>query len=98
LYHGLPYATDLLSIQGAYESSEAVCKYNITLCTPLLCADYVDEEKEKAKTKATTPALQQAKTMGYDPTEVEHMSVQEVLDMTFGKNKKTCIQSGTGGW
>ena len=39
LKNGRPVSTDLLTIVQTIEWSEAVCHYNITLCTPLLCDD-----------------------------------------------------------
>jgi len=44
--------TDIVSIYEATEDNEAVCRYNVTLCTPLLCDDY-DDGTGNGASKAT---------------------------------------------
>jgi protein OS-9 len=102
IYNGRPFATDLLALKTVQESSEGVCEYNITLCTPLLCAEHIEEEeepvKETVKRKRPSTPDTRATVTGYDPSEVEQMSIREIMEMTFGNSQKACIQSGTGGW
>jgi len=44
LKNGNQVDTDIVSVFHANEAENLVCHYNITLCTPLLCDDYVDED------------------------------------------------------
>jgi hypothetical protein len=101
LYHGKPYATDLLALQFAVESEDDVCHYNITVCTPLLCkantkedafgADGVARKSSLSSSMAMTTATPAA------PAKTD-LSIREILEKTFDPKRKTCIQSGTGGW
>jgi hypothetical protein len=48
LKNGRPVETDIVTILEANEWSEAVCHYNVTLCTPLLCDDYINDEADSS--------------------------------------------------
>jgi Glucosidase II beta subunit-like protein len=99
LKNGKPVATDVVTIVHTTEWSEAVCHYNITLCTPLLCDDTVVIEastdflvKEKRTNKSGGINLE------LDPEAIEKMSIPEILQKTFGESGDFCIKAGTGGW
>lgn len=104
LFQGQPMDTNLLAMQGIIEDS--TCVYNVSICTPLLCSDYVEEEdEEKQPTKlpkkednnmkpATVTKTRSEKAL--DPATVSEMTVVEILNSLFGKDK--CMQTGTGGW
>ena len=47
LKNGKPFETDLVTIFAAADSKEDICHYNITLCTPLLCDDYINDSNEE---------------------------------------------------
>ena len=47
LKHGNQIDTDVVFFYEATESERAVCHYNVTLCTPLLCDDYDDGSTAK---------------------------------------------------
>ena len=104
IYNGKPIASDLLALESVQESDENVCEYFVRICTPLLCAGHIDEKHETPKEQSThtgkKPILPdtRGKVPGYDASKVEQMSIQEILDMTFGGQQQGCIQSGTGGW
>lgn len=98
LYKGRPLDTPLLSMQGIVEDS--VCVYNVTICTPLLCSDYVEDPPPKKipkeNLKPSTVVDTRSSERALDSSDVGEMAVVEILHTVFGKNK--CLQSGTGGW
>jgi hypothetical protein len=96
LYNGRPYATDLLSMVGVIEA-DTVCHYNITVCTPLLCTNEADVIKTVERQLQLPKATPTQKT-GFELKDIEKMSVREILEITFGPNSNTCMQSGLGGW
>eukprot|EP00980_Cylindrotheca_fusiformis_P014951 scaffold4095_cov117-Cylindrotheca_fusiformis.AAC.8 len=98
MYKGKPLETNLLSMQGIVE--ESVCVYNVTICTPLLCSDYV-EDPPPQKTplenlKPSTVVDTRSSEKSLDASDVKDMAVVEILNTLFGRNK--CMQSATGGW
>jgi hypothetical protein len=97
LKNGRPVATDLLTIVQTSEWDQAVCHYNVTLCTPLLCGDVDTPRKDKVNDQFKD-VKKRTVNLDLDPEEVEKMSVMEVLSKTFGENEEFCIQTGTGGW
>ncbi|CAJ1946433.1 unnamed protein product [Cylindrotheca closterium] len=98
LFQGQPMDTNLLAMQGIVEGS--TCVYNVTICTPLLCNDYVEEKpptkvpKEDLKPATVTETRSSNKAL--DPATVSEMTVVEILKSLFGRDK--CMQTGTGGW
>lgn len=98
LYKGQVMDTNLLAMQGIVEDS--TCVYNVTICTPLLCSDYAEEDppkkvlKEDLKPATVSEARAGDETL--DPSTAADMTVVEILKSLFGKNK--CMQTGTGGW
>jgi hypothetical protein len=108
LYNGQPIKNDMVAIHSLSEQPGTVCVYNVTVCTPLLCSD---EESQmslfgnsdglsgtSSRTSTSTQRERAISALGIANVNVEHMSVRAILDLTFGKARKTCIQSNTGGW
>ena len=113
LKNGRPIETDIVTIFEANEWNEAVCHYNVTLCTPLLCDDYIDDEADSSTDEDDNDAVGSSKTtaknnkyakakspinLDLDPVEAEKMSVVEILEKTFGTDGDFCIRSALGGW
>jgi hypothetical protein len=98
LYNGQPLDTPLLAMQLIVEDS--VCVYNVTICTPLLCSDYVEDpppkkiSKENLKPSTVVDTRSSEKLL--NASDVGEMTVVEILKTLFGNNK--CMQSGSGGW
>jgi hypothetical protein len=106
LYNGQPIKNDMVAIHSLSEQPGTVCVYNVTVCTPLLCSD---EESQMSlfgnagglsgmSSRTSTQNERAISALGIANVNVEHMSVRDILDLTFGKARKTCIQSNTGGW
>ena len=77
---------------AVYEIEEqTTCHYNVTVCTPLLCAETSDETETNAakQKKAAVPDRHEHK---------EGESIMEILERTLGGDKPVCLQSITGGW
>ena len=93
---GKHLATDLLAVQNVFEDKNQVCRYYITLCTPLVCSEppTTDSSNEVKKQKVALAPEPEA----YDPAEIEQKSVEEILEMAFRRSQKSCIQSVTGAW
>jgi len=114
LKNGRPIETDIVTIIEATEWKESTCHYNITLCTPLLCDDYIDEadssvdddESGSSKMhsnsqKGNNKSIDDKKNsinLNLDPIMAEKMSVVEILEKTFGTDGDFCIRSAVGGW
>jgi hypothetical protein len=98
LYKGKSLDTPLLAMQGIIEDS--VCVYNVTICTPLLCSDYVEDPPpkkiSKEDPKPSTVVDTRSSEMSLNASDVGEMTVVEILKTLFGNNK--CMQSGSGGW
>jgi hypothetical protein len=98
LYKGQPLDTPLLAMQGIVEDS--VCVYNVTICTPLLCSDYVEDlppkKISKEHLKPSTIVDTRSSEKSLNASDVGEMTVVEILKTLFGNNK--CMQSGSGGW
>lgn len=99
LYKGQPMDSNLLAMQGIVEDS--TCVYNVTICTPLLCYDYVEEKPPKKVLKedlkpATVTETRSSNNKSLDAAAVSEMTVVEIIKSLFGKDK--CMQTGTGGW
>jgi hypothetical protein len=99
LKNGRPVSTDVLTIVQTTEWSEAVCHYNITLCTPLLCDDTVaPNESTKTNQEKRRSTKKGGVNLELDTEIVGKMSIPEVLRNTFGEPGDFCIQTATGGW
>jgi len=101
LYNGKPMETDLLYVQDVSEST--TCRYTITLCTPLLCTD--NSVSAGGEGSDTTSPSTIGRTIGdktTQPKEIENiqdLSVSEVIDIVFPRDKKSsCIILGDGSW
>jgi hypothetical protein len=99
LKNGRPLSTDILTLVQTTEWSEAVCHYNITLCTPLLCDDTsTTNDSSNSNLKNRRSTNKERVNLKLDPETVKTMSVTEVLSKTFGETGDFCLQTGTGGW
>lgn len=109
LLNGKPIESNLAALVDLSESEEPPCMYSMTICTPLLCADWEDgldsiTSKQLSSPSSSTTAPSTTKgnlgaTDGnMDAAEVEKMSVMEVLHAMFGKKGTLCLLFGTGGW
>jgi hypothetical protein len=96
LYHGKPYATDLLALQFAIEVD--VCHYNITVCTPLLCKANAKDDALGTSTSTSTKASTTSSSSTTTQQPKTDLSIRQILDKTFDRQRKTCIQTGNGGW
>jgi hypothetical protein len=94
--NGKPVDTPLLAVEKIVEDS--VCMYNVSICTPLLCADYIDDtpKKNSLESQMRDPIGKDAEGNPLDAADVGDMTVTEILRSVFAKIE--CFQSGTGGW
>eukprot|EP00934_Nitzschia_sp_Nitz4_P008831 Nitzschia sp. Nitz4//scaffold64_size103689//19678//21438//NITZ4_004424-RA/size103689-processed-gene-0.97-mRNA-1//-1//CDS//3329556094//8821//frame0 len=88
LKEGDPIKTSLLAFHHAVESD--VCTYSLTLCTPLLCKAEVTAKEKKNTTEDLSPQL--------SASQVEDMSIQEIIEASFVRGRNECIEFGSGGW
>ena len=110
LLDGVPIETDKVSLVEISESKNPPCIYRMNVCTQLLCAseDGSDELTGGKQGGGESPpsvgplpdlkSLKRATDGRMDPSEVEKMSVNEVLHSLFGTKGKVCILFGTGSW
>jgi len=110
LRDGVPIETDKVSLIEITESKNPPCVYRMNVCTQLLCAseDGSDDVIGGGKGGGEIPpsvgplpdmkSLKRATDGRMDPSEVEKMSVVEVLHSLFGTKGKICILFGTGSW
>ena len=110
LLNGRPIKSDNVAIHSLGEQKDKVCVYNVTVCTTLLCDTAGGEEgavssgAEGGVGKSTTTTSSD-KSQGKEEeavlgrvVNVDNMSVRDILDLTFGKSRNTCIQGNIGAW
>lgn len=86
--NGAPFPVDILYIQDVTESVENVCFYTMTICTTLLCDVVSDDSLEQQKVNLGTQKVM----------DIENLSISNILDLTFERPGKRCIQYGAGWW
>ncbi len=90
----VPRETDLLYIQSVTESADHTCVYTMTICTLLLCDLGPSRTPEQTAPPPSTLAL----SVGNNLHEAENLSISEILELSFFRTRKKCIQFGTGAW
>lgn len=93
MYNGAPFETELLYIQSVAESTDHICVYTMTICTQLVC-----DVEARLKPKQINPSSTGAFDLDDDLMKGENHSVSEILELTFARTRKKCIEFGTGAW
>mmetsp|Transcript_9813 Transcript_9813/g.27226 ORF Transcript_9813/g.27226 Transcript_9813/m.27226 type:complete len:596 (+) Transcript_9813:71-1858(+) len=91
--------TDIMSIYEVEESKNAICSYNITVCTPLLCKDNDPPPDQwndfgPGVSSANGGRLKGPRDKPAAPPK-DNESIMEILERTLNG---FCLQTSTGGW
>lgn len=85
--NGAPFPVDIVYIQDVTESVENVCFYTMTICTALLC-DIVSDDSFDEKINHGTHKVK----------DMENTSISSIIELTFERPGKKCVQYGAGWW
>ena len=96
-HYGNPVETDLVYLENVEELQ--VCSYTMTLCTPLLCHDQLLQEGQTSLLEAPKPPPVGPPPHATNIENIQDLSVSEVIDIFFQREKKTvCVFLVDGGW